>query len=344
MSTQTIPPNDALLLETDPQGKFTGRIDWRWRVYFEGAVSGITFTSGLRSVRLATNISTLADGSLFRETDTGLIYMAVAGVWIYDSGEFTGTVAQINALALTAADAGVIANVTIYLHRLRWTGTAFQFTCCDSAELIDTPLAKTGTQWVLCDGSITDYLAVGAVLTTPAYTTKNLSGHYRKSVTAGADVTTAAIAPVFTGTPAVLTGSVTAPVFTGTPAVLTGSVAAPTFTGTPSVLTGTVASNSFTVVGTLDVTAAGVTASLTSFNGTVLAAGNNTVNTPNPTLTMNSYTPAGTNSAPALTMNSYTPAGTNSVPALTMDSYTPAGTVAATAEPAAYKVLTYFRR
>lgn len=30
-----------------------------------------------------------------------------------------------------------------------------------------------------------------------------------------------------------------------------------------------------------------------------------------PSITMNSYTPAGTNSAPALTMNSYTPAGTN---------------------------------
>lgn len=48
-----------------------------------------------------------------------------------------------------------------------------------------------------------------------------------------------------------------------------------------------------------------------------------------PTLTMNSYTPAGVISIPLLTMNSYTPAGTNSAPTLTMNSYTPAGSVSA---------------
>lgn len=36
MSTKTIPPNDAEILERDPSGKFTGRLDWRWRLYFEG--------------------------------------------------------------------------------------------------------------------------------------------------------------------------------------------------------------------------------------------------------------------------------------------------------------------
>jgi hypothetical protein len=50
-----------------------------------------------------------------------------------------------------------------------------------------------------------------------------------------------------------------------------------------------------------------------------------------PTLVMDSYTPAGTNTIPALTMNAYTPAGTNNAPTLTMNSYTPAGTVSAIA-------------
>lgn len=44
-----------------------------------------------------------------------------------------------------------------------------------------------------------------------------------------------------------------------------------------------------------------------------------------PLLTMDSYTPQGTNSVPLLTMNSYTPGGTI-VSSLAMNSYTPAGT------------------
>ena len=45
-----------------------------------------------------------------------------------------------------------------------------------------------------------------------------------------------------------------------------------------------------------------------------------------PSLTMDSYTPAGTISSP-LVMNPYTPAGTISTPTLSMNSYTPSGTV-----------------
>ncbi len=55
----------------------------------------------------------------------------------------------------------------------------------------------------------------------------------------------------------------------------------------------------------------------TGGSGTLTATGSVTA----PTLTMNSYTPAGTNGTVA-----FTPAGTNSAPALTMNSYTPAGT------------------
>ena len=65
-----------------------------------------------------------------------------------------------------------------------------------------------------------------------------------------------------------------------------------------------------------------------SANAAYLKYGSPASATPNaavaPTLTMDSYTPAGTNSAPTLTMNSYTPAGS-----VSSSGYTPAGSVSA---------------
>lgn len=51
-------------------------------------------------------------------------------------------------------------------------------------------------------------------------------------------------------------------------------------------------------------------------------------------VTMNSYTPAGTNSAPALTMNSYTPAGTNDASSPPIFTGTPAVLTGSVAAPA----------
>lgn len=232
-----------------------------------------------------------------------------------------------------------------YFHMVFWDGTQWQFADGGNGFIADFPAAPTAGGWQLCDGSPTTYLVLGATLSEGTYTTKALTGHYRKSVTSGADVLAAAIAPAFTGTPAILTGSVAAPVFTGTPAVLTGSVAAPTFTGNAATLTGSVSAPTFSGNA---VAAASTNATphlvavdvITGVSPVTTATGTNSA----PTLTMNSYTPTGSNSVPVLTMNSYTPAGTNDAPALTMNAYTPAGTIAATAQPASYKALSFYRR
>lgn len=100
-----------------------------------------------------------------------------------------------------------------------------------------------------------------------------LASHANVGTTGGADNITP------TGTNAAITA--------GTPA---GTVAAPVLTGTPAVLTGTVGA---------------IAATATSGEVTISAAGQDTAaqnhTHPAPSLTMNSYTPAGTNSAPAFT-------------------------------------------
>lgn len=41
---EAIPPNDAELLERGPDGKFTGRLDWRWRLYFVSLAQPLKLT------------------------------------------------------------------------------------------------------------------------------------------------------------------------------------------------------------------------------------------------------------------------------------------------------------
>lgn len=300
-------------------------LDW-WKTSDLGAI--IQDTRANRATYAASDYT----NRFYRETDTKLTYLSDGTKWIYYSGSYDRTQAQIAAFIATLGtdDTGLLIVVTNFTHTLKWDGAALGFAPGDDGSnyFIDAPSAPLGKTVQLCDGTATTYLKADG--STGSYTTKNLSGHYRKSVTAGADALVAAVAPLFTGTAAVLTGSVAAPTFTGTPAVLTGSVAAPTFSGNAAVLTGTVTVN------------ATATAAVTVGVAAALAAAQ--AHTHTATLVMNSYTPGGTNNAPALTMNSYTPAGTNNAPALTMDSYTPQGTIGATGEPATYKVLTYFRR
>jgi len=263
-----VPPSRTELLERDRHtGQFTGKASPVWTKWFGDFIASI--------VRLANQV---------RQPDL--------------------TIAQLNALGLSGSDKGREFGVSVYNHRLRWTGTAFEFAPgdCGSHYFAERPGVPQETGWQLCDGTVTSYLVVGAVLSAAAFTTPNeVAGTFHKSIAAYTGSIDAAIAPTLTGTPAVLTGTVTAPVFTGTPAVLTGTVAA---------------------IG------ATATAALTSAN----AAGQNTADN------------LHTHPAPALTMNSYTPAGTNSVPVLTMNSYTPAGTISTAGRPPSLGVLRYYRR
>lgn len=134
---------------------------------------------------------------LYRETDTTLVYISTGSDWIYFSGEYQRTQSQIAALVATLVlnDKGLIINVTDFRHHLVWGGSSLDFASGDDGSnyFIDAPSAPLGKTVQLCDGTATTFLKADGTLGN--YTTKNLTGFYRKSVTTGADVTSAATAP-----------------------------------------------------------------------------------------------------------------------------------------------------
>lgn len=141
---------------------------------------------------------------LYYESDAGstLVYLSDGAGWIWRSGSFRIAQAGIAAFVagLNAGDAGLLLDVTVFLHTLRWDGAALGFAPGDDGSnyFIDAPSAPLGKAVQLCDGTATTYLKANG--TTGSYTTKNLSGHYTKSVTAGADALAPAVAPGLTGT------------------------------------------------------------------------------------------------------------------------------------------------
>lgn len=124
--------------------------------------------------------------------------------WLYAYGIYKRTQSQLSALAslLGSNDMGFLVNVTDFSHILQWSGSAWQWGPGElgSNYFAVAPSAPTGGTWQLCDGTATTYLKSDG--TTGSYTTKNLTGHYFKSVTAGADATTAAVAPGISGSTA----------------------------------------------------------------------------------------------------------------------------------------------
>jgi hypothetical protein len=157
-------------------------------------------------------------GKPFWETDRTVLYIVGtvggANAWVYVAGEFLVTQPNLP-VDLGAGDVGFIAAVlTDFNHRLRWSGTAWEFAPGDSggryiAGFVGTP---PGGGWQICDGTATTFL--NATGTTTAFTTPNLSAHYLKF--AGAYTATA------------VAGGLTTSVSAGTPA---GTNSAPTFTG-----------------------------------------------------------------------------------------------------------------
>lgn len=149
--------------------------------------------------------------AIYRESDTTLKYVSDGTNWIYDSGSYRRIQSQIAALVavLGVHDAGLLIDVTDFTHTLRWDGAALGFAPGDDGSnyLIDATSAPLGKTVQLCDGTVTSYLKADGTL--QAYTTKNLAGHYRKSVTAAADALVAAVAPGISGTTAVASTGIT---------------------------------------------------------------------------------------------------------------------------------------
>lgn len=81
--------------------------------------------------------------------------------------------------SLGASDEGYIAFETTYGHLLRWTGAVWEFAPGDLGNGFrrDFAIVPQEIGWKLCDGTLTDYLTVGAAaLTVTAFTPPNLSG------------------------------------------------------------------------------------------------------------------------------------------------------------------------
>lgn len=109
-------------------------------------------------------------------------------------------------LNLTAADSGLEFLVLDFGHRMRWTGSVWEFAAgdCGNNFFRASPSAPQGTGWQLCDGTVTSYLVAGASLTTAPFTTPNIAGNpaYLKGAAAYSGAIQAAIAAAISGSTA----------------------------------------------------------------------------------------------------------------------------------------------
>lgn len=224
----------------------TGIVTPRWLGWFRNLQSTVdslrvAITGTLATVLQDTHANRLASfpqinydpGTLFYETDRTVVYRVNAAntAWVYAAGEMSATFANVPT-DLGADDAGFLLQITDYGHRVRWSGTAWDFAPGDqgNAYFQDFAVAPS-TGWKLCDGTATTYLVMGVTIAATAFTTPNLSGTaaYRKSAAAYSGTITAATAPGLSGD----TGS-TAPAVSGdtgaTAPTISGNVAGNTAT------------------------------------------------------------------------------------------------------------------
>jgi hypothetical protein len=158
---------EPLVLPPQPQPVLTGETFARpWYLFLDAvqryASSGAQLARyGLRAARIAANMAGLVDGTLWTETDTGLVYQWRTAskplAWSYAAGVYARTQAQLAALAATlkASDSGLLVNVTDYAHVLQWTGAAWSWGPGEqgSGMLEAFAVAPTGSGWHVCDGS-----------------------------------------------------------------------------------------------------------------------------------------------------------------------------------------------
>lgn len=115
--------------------------------------------------------------------------------------EGTGTFA--NQPALTPGDAGFIYNVTDYGHRVRWTGTVWEWAPGDLGNnfFVIMSAAPSANGWILCNGAVTDYLVVGAaaLAVAPITLPNPADGTFLKKLAAYTGAVDAAVAPGISG-------------------------------------------------------------------------------------------------------------------------------------------------
>lgn len=103
---------------------------------------------------------------------------------------------------LTAADAGYLYRITDYGHTVRWTGVAWEFAPGDVGNKFFRTFAGAPSEvgWQLCDGTVSDYLVLGAALTVTAFTVPNVpAGTFLKALGAYTGAIDAAVPSAMSG-------------------------------------------------------------------------------------------------------------------------------------------------
>lgn len=343
-STSRLPP----IPQQTPVLQDGGIISFPWSAWLNLlrntlSVGGVPNLTGTRADRVAISAANYPPGTLFYETDSTLFYIVEGSNWVYSSGTYQQTQAELAALiaALGTNDSEMLIEVTDYGHVLRWTGTALDWGPNDlgSAYFQDFGAAPTKTGWHACDGTTVNYLKADGTLGSLLLPNSIATASYRKLGSIYSAAITAAVNPTLAMNPFTPAGTNSIPALTMdsyTPAgtlsinnfTPTGTVAAPTWTGASVALTQQ------------------ANVAITGATTVIAAVGGSQV----------SFTPTGTNSAPAFSGISGpitgtfagTPAvltGTISAPTFTGTPATLTGTVSLAGDPVAHhQAMEYFRQ
>ena len=149
---------------------------------------------GTNAQRVATSAARYPSGTTWYETDRGLLYVSVDGVWKYVSGVYRVAFASMPS-GLGSNDAGLELHDTTYFHKWRWNGTGWERLDEPAGTLLFSCHEAPHAGWVLADGSagvtVTTATAGTTVVTLP-----NLVGAYAK----GASGYTGTLVPASGGT------------------------------------------------------------------------------------------------------------------------------------------------
>lgn len=139
-----------------------------------------TLISSSHATRSSIQANQYADGSDFYETDRTVFYKAIGGSWIWQSGIYQVTQANIPT-DLGANDNGFLLYVTDYAHLLQWNGNSWRWAPGDNGSgyivaFVSAPSPADG--WALCDGSNVIQMLSDGTLNPAFVTLPNTPGSY----------------------------------------------------------------------------------------------------------------------------------------------------------------------
>lgn len=110
--------------------------------------------NGTRAARIKLAASSFAQGNVWRESDTGLFYVAEGNSWLYLAGAWVLDSNNVP-VDLASNDVGLLLAVTDFNHLLRWNGEAFEWAPGElGSDWITSFLsAPNVVGWQVCDGS-----------------------------------------------------------------------------------------------------------------------------------------------------------------------------------------------